>query len=442
MNPFQHGGDPHGSRRVITSQDAAATLRARLIEQPRPRPRLWTRVALAALPRRRLCGGAVCVALALASATVALASTGSTRSLAVTGAAARTVDMAALDARCGAVARRREPYPWPLRPFDQQHPVRGFFGDPRTISIDDPLAPPAPGDPGVFAFHNGVDIAGAPGEPVYPVVSGTVERKTPDELIVHGSGGRTFQYWHLKERAWSGEHVVAERTVLGTIQAVWGHVHLTEIRGVCVVNPLAPGHLTPFHDSSIARALAIEATAADGRPLDPNQLPTRFQLLARAAERPPLPSPGAWRDLPVTPALVEWRLTTAAGHTVVPTTVVADFRYTIPPNRDFWQIYGAGSHQNIVIGFDDRAFRVPGVYLFRLKGLPQPLRPGRYLIKVTVANVRGRRSSTAQPLTVEPDTTLDPQTVANVAPPLSCTAAPAAELPAESCRADALSPRV
>ena len=35
--------------------------------------------------------------------------------------------------RCGAVAAANEPYPWPLRPFHQQHPIRGFFGDPRNL---------------------------------------------------------------------------------------------------------------------------------------------------------------------------------------------------------------------------------------------------------------------------------------------------------------------
>ena len=109
----------------------------------------------------------------------------------------------------------------------------------------------------------------------------------------------------MKERVSVGQRAVAEHTVLGTIQAVWGHVHLTEIRGMCVVNPLAPGHLTPFSDSSTPRVLAIEATDGNGRPLDPNLLPTRFQLTGRAAEQPPLPASGAWRDLPVTPALVE-----------------------------------------------------------------------------------------------------------------------------------------
>ena len=31
-------------------------------------------------------------------------------------------------------------YKWPVKPFDKQHPVRGSFGDPRTIF----RSPPAP----------------------------------------------------------------------------------------------------------------------------------------------------------------------------------------------------------------------------------------------------------------------------------------------------------
>src|SRR5204863_2367 len=27
-------------------------------------------------------------------------------------------------------------YPWPFKPFDRQHPIRGFFGDPRTVVRD------------------------------------------------------------------------------------------------------------------------------------------------------------------------------------------------------------------------------------------------------------------------------------------------------------------
>ena len=48
-------------------------------------------------------------------------------------------------------------YEWPVMPFTQQHPVRGFFGDPRI------------GDAGGTSFHFGIDVSVADGTPVYSV---------------------------------------------------------------------------------------------------------------------------------------------------------------------------------------------------------------------------------------------------------------------------------
>ena len=31
-------------------------------------------------------------------------------------------------------------YSWPFKPFNQQHPIRGFFGDPRTVFQNGVLA--------------------------------------------------------------------------------------------------------------------------------------------------------------------------------------------------------------------------------------------------------------------------------------------------------------
>src|SRR6059058_1723826 len=65
-------------------------------------------------------------------------------------------------------------YSWPVKPFDQPHPVRGNFGDPRTIFAGPPTQQTLLGGAGVFQFHDGVDISAADGSAVYPVESGTV----------------------------------------------------------------------------------------------------------------------------------------------------------------------------------------------------------------------------------------------------------------------------
>ena len=74
----------------------------------------------------------------------------------------------ALAASAGASA-----FPWPVKPFNKQHPIRANFGDPRTRFLNTMLTDGLQG-PGTFLFHNGIDIAAADGTPVYPVVSGKV----------------------------------------------------------------------------------------------------------------------------------------------------------------------------------------------------------------------------------------------------------------------------
>ena len=64
-------------------------------------------------------------------------------------------------------------YSWPVKPFFQPHPIRGGFGDPRTVFTDTADTDGMTG-PGSFTFHNGVDITAPYGTPVYPVLSGTV----------------------------------------------------------------------------------------------------------------------------------------------------------------------------------------------------------------------------------------------------------------------------
>jgi hypothetical protein len=51
-------------------------------------------------------------------------------------------------------------YGWPVKPFTSEHPVRGNFGDPRTVFHVPPTTEGALAGSGSFQFHFGVDITG------------------------------------------------------------------------------------------------------------------------------------------------------------------------------------------------------------------------------------------------------------------------------------------
>src|SRR6266700_5037327 len=87
-------------------------------------------------------------------------------------------------------------YPWPVRPFDKQHPIRGFFGDPRTVFENGVLAGGFDG-PGFFSFHQGIDISAPDGTPIYPVVSGTARYLGAAVLNVNAGNDVVFQYFHV-----------------------------------------------------------------------------------------------------------------------------------------------------------------------------------------------------------------------------------------------------
>jgi hypothetical protein len=154
-------------------------------------------------------------------------------------------------------------YGWPVKPFDRPHPVRGNFGDPRTSFIGDLRG--GPGAPGVFVFHNGVDISAPDGTAVYPVTGGRVIDVEPDNITIAADDDRHFQYWHIKPNVVTGEAVTPDRTILGRILPRLGHVHLTEIDRGRVVNPLLPGHLFPYEDSKPPRVERVIVTGERGR---------------------------------------------------------------------------------------------------------------------------------------------------------------------------------
>jgi hypothetical protein len=285
-------------------------------------------------------------------------------------------------------------YPWPLKPFDRQHPIRGSFGDPRTL-FEDPLYADGLNGPGSFTFHNGVDISAPDGTDVYPVASGIAHLLDGTAVAVDTGDGRTFQYFHVIPQVIDGQQVRARETVLGQIEAPYAHVHLSEIDGDRITNPLELGHLTPYRDRTHPIVDSIELRNMAGRRIGLLGVCGRVTIVAAARDAPPLPVPGSFAGLPIAPALVSWQLERVGHGVVVPTTVVADFRATLPAPRDFWTVYARGTYENAP-RFGRQQFQaMPGRFLFMLDPSleTKTLRNGLYAVHVTAMDERGNTGS-------------------------------------------------
>lgn len=292
-------------------------------------------------------------------------------------------------------------YPWPIKPFHQQHPIRANFGDPRTRFWNTMLTDGLQG-PGLFQFHNGIDIAAPEGTPVYPIVSGTVKLIDGAAVLVR-SPGHKFQYFHIIPTVHNGQHVVAQRTVLGHIMHAANHVHLTEIRGRRVWNPLARGGIAPYVDRTTPQVDAIFARPVTSLvPIESNTLCGRVSLVATAHDMPPLPVPGTFAGYPVSPASVTWSLTMLSGFAYVPTIPAADFRTTLPIVRNFWNVYARGSYQNAP-RFSNQQFQMPGRFLYNLAATfdTRSYPNGSYEVRVHISDMRGNWSDGVQQLRIE-----------------------------------------
>ena len=292
-------------------------------------------------------------------------------------------------------------YPWPIKPFHKQHPIRANFGDPRTRFWNTMLTDGLEG-PGLFQFHNGIDIAATEGTPVYPILSGTA-RLIDGAAVVVRSPGRKFQYFHITPAVHNGQHVVAGRTVLGRVIRAANHVHLTEIRGRRVWNPLARGGIAPYADRTVPEVDAIFARPASSQlPLDSQAVCGIVSLIAAARDTPPLPVPGTFAGYPVSPALMTWSLTKLDGLVYVPTIPAADFRTTLPVGRKFWNVYARGSYQNAP-RFSNQQFFMPGRFLYNLaETLDTRSYPnGLYEVRIRVSDMRGNWSDGVQQFRIE-----------------------------------------
>jgi hypothetical protein len=166
------------------------------------------------------------------------------------------------------------------------------------------------------------------------------------------------------------EHAyVAEHELIGWVKASWGHVHFAESLDDRYVNPLRPGALEPFVDTTVPTVAAIELVGA-GAVVD-------------AYDTPPLAPPPPWQGARVTPALIRWRLVGPDSEDTTPWRIAADFRHGLVPPEDFDSVYAPGTYEN-------KAGR-PGRYLFWLShklGIGQ-LEPGTYRLEVEAEDLAG-----------------------------------------------------
>jgi hypothetical protein len=300
-----------------------------------------------------------------------------------------------------AAAGSASAYPWPFKPFDRQHPIRGFFGDPRSVYLNGVLSGGFDG-PSFLSFHQGVDISAPDGTPIYPVESGIAHYLGAATLNVDSGNDSTFQYFHIIPIVGEGQQVIAEKTILGYVQAPHGHVHLTEIEGIRSVNPLQTGHLTPFRDRTkpTIRDLVIRNQTGDVQM--PLGLCGRIQVAVDTYDTPPTPVPGKFNGLPVAPALVRWTISLLGSEGIAPWQTAADFRVSVPPNSKFTDVYAKGSYANAPRFGNQQYTSMPGRYLYLLSGNldTTSLPNGTYVLTVQVSDERGNTATLSSRMSV------------------------------------------
>ena len=234
-------------------------------------------------------------------------------------------------------------YSWPLRPFFQQHAIRGYFNDPRLSDTQ-------------RTFHFGVDIVAADLEPVYAIERGRAYVRGTRIAIYPKRGGHRLSYWHVMPVVRSGQ-LVRQRQLIGHVHPGNGHVHLAEYRNGSYINPLRLGGLGPYIDDTVPQIPKLTFYSF-GNPIAPENVTGFVDVTIDAFDPPPLPAlPPEWAQAKLAPALLRWRV--VQGQTTVkPWETAVDFRTFLLRPSLFNFVYGPGTYQNK----DNR----PGRYEFYL----------------------------------------------------------------------------
>ena len=252
-------------------------------------------------------------------------------------------------------------YSWPVRPFYQQHAIRGYFNDPRLSD-------------GEMSFHFGVDIVADDLEPVYAIEGGRAYVRGTRVAIFPKRGGHRLSYWHVTPVVRTNQ-AVRRRQLIGHVAIGMGHVHLAEYREGRYINPLRLGGLAPYIDDTVPQIPKLTFYSF-GNPIPPESLTGFVDVTIDAFDPSPLPAPpDEWAQAKLAPAFIRWRI--VQGQTTVrPWETAVDFRTFLLPRVQFDFVYAPGTFQN-------KANR-PGRYEFYLAHeLETGLLPnGSYMLQV------------------------------------------------------------
>jgi len=222
-------------------------------------------------------------------------------------------------------------YSWPLRPFLQQHAIRGYFNDPR-LSGDE------------TGFHFGVDIVAPDLEPVYAIEPGRARVHGQAVSVFPRRGGHLLSYWHVVPAVRSNQRV-RRHQLIGHVAAGAGHVHLAEYKDGTYINPLRLGGLAPYIDDTVPH-IPSAAFYSGGSPISGENISGIVDITADAFDPSPLPLPPVeWAQAWLSPTLIRWRV--IEGQNVVRDWETAvDFRTFLLPISLFNFIYAPGTFQN------------------------------------------------------------------------------------------------
>lgn len=278
-------------------------------------------------------------------------------------------------------------YGWPVKPFHVQHPVRAYLGDPRIAGHD-----VAHG-----TLHFGIDVAAPDGTAVYATLDGVawIHPLHKDTVIVSGAGGVSHEYWHVVPAIRPGQRVVAYRTIVGHVEKPWAHVHFAERIGSRYQNPLRPGALTPYRDTTRPTVGAF-SFERDGAVVS-RALSGRVDVIVEAWDDVPLPVAAPWNDKPVLPALIEWRILGRGTASVSSSWHIADDFRTSLSSAQFSSVYAHGTRQNHPwSGTGTGRYRLLLARGWDTRALPN----GTYHLEVAVSDTRGNTAHAAVPFTV------------------------------------------